>query len=275
MPTPALLKHALLAVALLAACSLHAQRTTENVRVSSYLYADLEKVDDASGGLIIRFKNPSTTRKVVAYGWANRKLRKSRVGTTEDQRENVKPRLAEMSENGKVATFRKLPHDFYDVAVIDYVTMTFHEGLSLHHLADDTNQPSPENIQRFNKEIEKTICGSREDGVAAWEGFFEKKRIDRYQYADDQAGILLQQVRVGKALAESGTQLAGNIHSLDVVWIQRTLVEGHGWQVINRQQLYRGEIQDDGFFKQTFVKEFSGIRIGSRVKTLKKVFDLK
>ena len=64
---------------LLMCASVMAQKTTEDVRVSSYLYADMTKVDDASGGLVIKFSTPSKTRKVIAYGWSARKLRKSRV----------------------------------------------------------------------------------------------------------------------------------------------------------------------------------------------------
>ena len=69
------------ALCLLLALAASAQRTTENVSVGRYIYADLAKVDDASGGLVVRFADESPTRKVIAYGWANRKLRRSRTDT--------------------------------------------------------------------------------------------------------------------------------------------------------------------------------------------------
>lgn len=253
-----------------------AQKTTENVSVGKYIYADLAQVDEASGGLVIRFVDESSTRKVVAYGWANRKLRRSRMDTLEKQRENFKPRLAEMSEKGRVATFAKLPPDFYDLAVIDYERLTFHEGMTLHHLAGDDNQPGIEQRQKWEKSLTTVICGSREDGIQAWEGFFDKKQLERFTFADEQVGVMLQQMRLGTAFAESGTKLAGVVHSLDIVWLERTRGEGQqAWQVIQRQQLYRGEIPRQEFFRHVYLKEFSGIRVGRKVKTLKQVFKLK
>lgn len=261
---------------LLAGClCVLAQKTTENVRVSTELHADLNKVRDASGGLVVRFTTESTTRKVIAYAWSTRKLRKSRIGTDELDRENYKPRLAKMSENGRVATFEKLPPDFYDLCVVDFTKMTLHEGMTLHHLADADNQPDEATRKKWEEEITKTICGSRADGIGAWEGFFDRKIIHRFQFADEQAGIMLQQMREATAVAESGTQLAGSVHSVDVVWVQRTIGEGHGWQVIQRQQLYRGEIEYREFFKHKFMKELCGIRIGMKVKKLKKEINLK
>ncbi len=260
---------------LLMCASVMAQKTTEDVRVSSYLYADMTKVDDASGGLVIKFSTPSKTRKVIAYGWSARKLRKSRVGTDEDARQNFKPRLAVMTEGGKVATFAKLPHDFYDVCVVDYGQMTFHEGLTLHHLAEADSQPDEKTAQKFTDEINESL-GLRKDRIGGWEGFFDTKQIERVQFAEEQAGVLMQQLRKGTALAESGTKLEGVVHSIDVVWVQKTMGEGsNSWQVIQRQQLYRGEIPTENFFRHVQMPELTGIRIGAKVKTLKKVIELK
>ena len=263
------------AVCLALAAVAVAQRTTENVSVGRYIYADLEKVDDASGGLVVRFADESPTRKVIAYGWANRKLRRSRADTVETQRENFKPRLAVMSQNGKVATFAKLPPDFYDVAVVDYVRLTFHEGMTLHHLAADDNQPAAEERPRLESSIATVIMGSREDGIQAWEVFFDRKQLLRTAFADEQAGVLLQQMRTGTAFAESGTKLAGSVHSLDIVWLERTRGDGKdAWQVIQRQQLYRGELERPEFFRHVHLKELSGIRVGRKVRTLKTVLKL-
>ena len=245
------------ALCLLLALAANAQRTTENVSVGRYIYADLAKVDDASGGLVVRFADESPTRKVIAYGWANRKLRRSRTDTVEAQRENFKPRLAVMSQNGRVATFAKLPPDFYDVAVVDFVRLTFHEGMTLHHLAADDNQPAAEDRPRLEASIATVIMGSREDGIQAWEGFFDRKQLLR------------------TAFAESGTKLAGSVHSLDIVWLERTRGDGKdAWQVIQRQQLYRGELERPEFFRHVFLKELSGIRVGRKVRTLKTVITL-
>lgn len=259
---------------MLVCAALFAQKTTEDVRVSTYLYADMTKVDDASGGLVIRFSTPSKTRKVIAYGWSARKLRKSRVGTDEDARQNFKPRLAVMKDGGKVAIFEKLPHDFYDVCVINYGQMTFHEGLTLHHLADEANQPEKAAAEKAVAEINESL-GLRKDRIGGWEGFFDTKKIESVQFAEEQAGVLMQQLRKGTALAESGTKLDGCVHSIDVVWVQKTIGEGNGWQVIQRQQLYRGEIPTEEFFRHVHMPELKGIRIGGKVKALKKVIELK
>ena len=238
------------------------------VPVGEYLYADLQQVDAADGGLEIRFTTPSRTRLVIAYGWNNRKLRRDRVGTDEKKRQNFKPRLAQMRDNGTIAVFEKLSPDFYDIVVIDSEAMTVHEGLSLHYQFAENGLKEQTAIDKAVKEI-MTSLGLRADRIGGWEGFFDTKHLERVEIVDEQAGVLLQQLRKGVALAESGEKLAGCIHSIDVVWVQRTLGEGNGWQVINRQQLYRAELPTQAFFKSSFVKDLAGIRVGGRMKRLR------
>ena len=78
----------------------------------------------------------------------------------------------------------------------------------------------------------------------------------------------MQQMRLGTALAESGAVLKGCIHSIDVVWVERAIDATAGWQVINRQQLYRDEIPARTFFKHIQMPELSGIRVGTREKKM-------
>lgn len=234
------------------------------VPVGTYLYADLEKVPDASGSLELRFTTSGPHRLVVAFGRKYRKDSKGRDGTTEAEREAFKPRLAELREDGRCAFFAKLPPDYYDVMVIDASTMTFHEGISLIKKAL-TEGVDSEREKLFTDEIRKSL-GLRDDRIGGWEGFFDNKQIERIEVADRRAGVLMQQMRLDTALAESGAVLKGCIHSLDVVWVERAIAEGAGWQVINRQQLYRDEIPARTFFKHSQLPALSGIRVGARAK---------
>ena len=61
------------------------------VPVGTYLYADLEKVPDATGSLELRFTTPGPHRLVIAFGRKYRKDSKGREGTTEPEREAFKP----------------------------------------------------------------------------------------------------------------------------------------------------------------------------------------
>jgi len=236
------------------------------VPVGSYLYADLEKVPDATGSLELRFTTPGPQRLVVAFGRKYRKDSKGREGTTEPEREAFKPRLAELREDGRCAFFAKLPPDYYDVMVIDASTMTFHEGISLikNALADSIDS---EREKLYIDEIRKSL-GLRDDRIGGWEGFFDNKQIERIDVADNRAGVLMQQMRLGTALAESGAVLKGCIHSIDVIWVERAIAEGAGWQVINRQQVYRDEILARTFFKHSLLPTLSGIRVGTKAKKL-------
>ena len=116
-------------------------------------------------------------------------------------------------------------------------------------------------------EIRKSL-GLRQDRIGGWDAFFDTKGFDRFETDGVRAGVFLQQMRLGKALAESGAVLKGCIHSIDVVWVERAKVEGVGWQVVTRQQLYRDEIPQRKLFKHHFVKRLQGIRVGSRPKEL-------
>ena len=240
------------------------------VPVGEYLYVDESKLPDKPGALELSFTTPNGNRMVVAYGRKFRKDRTDRKGTTEDERQAFKPRLAKMSDNGRKASFAKLPPDYYDIIVIDDHSMTIHEGISLWS-ADDEPHLGDEQARPFLHEIRKSL-GLRDDRIGGWEGFFDNKEIDRIEVAGENAGVFMQQLRKGTALAESGAVLKGCIHSIDVVWVTRSLDDGKsGWQVINRQQLYRNEIESKEFFAHRQLKSLCGIRVGQRRKVVENI----
>lgn len=238
------------------------------VPVGEYLYANESKLDDAKGSLVVRFATSSPKRMVIALGRKYRKTRVSRDGTTEAQRENYKPRLAKMSNDGTVATFMKMPADYYDLVVVDSSQMTVHEGLLLHDEYSPEEKIPAEKLLDFTEQIGKSL-GIGHGLIGRWEQFFDSKRIERVETAGQQAGVLLQQMRLGVALAESGEKLQGCIHSIDMVWVEQTTDAEHTWQVINRQQLYRDEIKPRVFFTYKHVDALHGIRVGTRAKVLK------
>ena len=237
------------------------------VPVGTYLYANLEKLPDKPGVLVLSFTTAGPKRLVIAYGRRNRKDRKDRDGTTEAERELYKPRLAKLSPDGKIARFEKLPPDFYDIIVIDPANMVIHEGISLWDSSEEQVADGAQ-IAGFQDEIRKSL-GLRDDRIGGWEGFFDSKQIERVEVADGRAGVFMQQMRLGVALAESGEKLKGCIHSVDVVWVERSLDDGKsGWQVRGRQQLYRDEIEARSFFRHVRMAELTGIRVGVREKRL-------
>lgn len=237
------------------------------VPVGGYLYANENKLDDAKGSLEVRFTTPSPRRMVVALGRKYRKTRTSRDGTTEAQRENSKPRLAKMSQNGTVASFAKMPPDYYDLVVIESGDMVLYDGLQLHDEFSEEEKLSAEKLKEFTAQIARSL-GIGHGLIGRWEQFFDEKRIERVEPAGRQAGVLLQQMRLGEALAESGAKLQGCIHSIDMVWVEQTTDAEHTWQVINRQQLYRDEISSRAFFTYRYVDALHGIRVGTRAKVL-------
>lgn len=236
------------------------------VPVGTYLYADLEKVSPATGALVLKFETAAPGRLVVAYGRKHRKDRKTRDGTTEAERESFKPRLAVLGDQGRTARFDNLPPDYYDVAVINAAAMTFHEGIALYSSTEEQLTDNQQ-ITLFQNEIRQSL-GLRDDRIGGWEGFFDTKQIERIQVASGRAGVLMQQMRLGTSLAESGAVLKGCIHSIDVIWVERAIDAQAGWQVINRQQLYRDEIPARTFFKHIPVPELSGLRVGTREKEM-------
>jgi hypothetical protein len=236
------------------------------VPVGTYLYADVDKVPAASGSLELRFTNPAEHRLVIAFGRKYRKDNKSRDGSSESEREAFKPRLAQLREQGRSALFSKLAPDYYDILVVDAEAMTLHEGLALsqNFLAEEGDA---QRDKAYQKEIRHSL-GLRDDRIGGWEGFFDSKQIERISVVAGRAGVLMQQMRLGTALAESGAVLKGCIHSIDLVWVERALVEGAGWQVIQRQQLYRDEIAARSFFKASYLPELSGIRVATKHKVV-------
>ncbi len=210
----------------------------------------------------MRFSRPGEQRLVVAYGRKYRKDRKSRKGTTEEQRQTFKPWQGKLIDGGAGAIFWHLPPDFYDIVVIDPENMRIHEGIALKRGSDPAKAS-----EKFFDEIKQSL-GLRGDRIGGWEGFFDNKQFERFETDGVRAGVFLQQMRLGVALAESGEKLKGCIHSVDVVWVERARVEGAGWQVVNRQQLYRDEIPARRFFQHTFVKALQGIRVGTKAKEI-------
>ena len=235
--------------------------------VGGYLYANEAKLEDAKGSLEIHFTTPSAKRMVVALGRKYRKSTASRDGTTEAQREHFKPRLARMSQNGTVAKFSKMTPDYYDIVVIESDDMMLYDGLLLHDEFSSEEKISAEKLKEFTAQIAKSL-GIGHGLIGRWEQFFDEKRIERVQPVGRQAGVFLQQMRLGVALAESGAKLNGCIHSIDMVWVEQTTDAEHTWQVINRQQLYRDEISSRSFFTYRYVEALHGIRVGTRAKVL-------
>lgn len=231
------------------------------VPVGSYLYAKPENPEQYTGRLTVHFATPGD-RLVVAWGRKWRKDRKSREDTTEEDRQVFKPYLGKPIDDGAGVIFWNLPVDRYDIVVIDAKTMKIHEGIML--MRDgDPQQPN----EQFLEEVRKSL-GPRTDIIGGWEGFFDNKEFDRLESNGVRAGVFVQQMRLGTALAESGAVLKGCIHSIDVVWVERAKVEGVGWQVVSRQQLYRDEIPARTFFTHAYVPELSGIRIGTQPKEI-------
>lgn len=232
------------------------------VPVGTYLYANPAQPEQFTGKLTVRFATPGPKRLVVAFGRKFRKDRASREGTAEADREPFKPWLGKLAADGATASFPNLPADYYDLLVIDPERMTVHEGLALHR------EPDPAKAtEAFFEEIKKSL-GLRTDRIGGWEGFFDSKQFIRFETDGNRAGVFLQQMRLGTALAESGDVLKGCIHSIDVVWVERAKVEGAGWQVVARQQLYRDEIPARTYFTAAFAPTLQGVRVGTGAKEL-------
>ena len=228
---------------------------------STYLYASPENPEQYRGSLKVTFAEAGD-KLVIAYGRKFRKDRKNRDGTTEEQRQEFKPYKATMTDGGRTALFPYLPRDYYDVAVVIVDDMRFYEGLQLLRGA------SPEAYKEKYLEEVKRSLGPRSDRIGGWEGFFDTKQFERLETDGVRGAVLLQQMRLGRALAESGAVLKGCIHSIDICWVERAMVEGVGWQVVTRQQLYRGEIPSREFFRHRKLPELKGIRVGTKDKVV-------
>lgn len=226
--------------------------------VGTYLYANPANPEQWTGRLTVRFSTPGRQRLVIAYGRKYRKIRRSREGTTEAEREAFKPWLGKLIDDGRGAVFFHLPSDRYDIVVVDPERMQLHEGLSLLLGAD------PERATEAYFEEIRASLGLRTDRIGGWEAFFDTKQFERFETDGARAGVLVQQMRLGRALAESGAVLKGCIHSIDVVWIERAMVEDVGWQVITRQQLYRDELPARRFFDHHTVADLGGIVVVGR-----------
>jgi hypothetical protein len=226
------------------------------VPVGTYLYANPENPERWSGRLTVRFTTPGPQRLVVAYGRRYRKVRRSRRGTTETEREHFKPWQGRLIDDGRGAVFFHLPADAYGIMVVDPQRMLLHEGMELL-----VGRPDPAlATDEYFEEIRQSL-GLRTDRIGGWDAFFDNKQFERFQTDGTRACVFLQQMRLGRALAESGAVLQGCIHSIDMVWLERARVEGAGWQILGngRQQLYRDEIPARTFFQHHLVPELQRI----------------
>ena len=238
------------------------------VPVGEYLYADVAKLPNEGSTLTVTFAAPDASRLVIAYGRQGRKDRTSRDGTTEEEREMLKPRLAKMSADGTQAVFVKLPPDYYDLLVFSTSSMTIHEGISILPDDDDegTTSVQPPDEQLLSG-LRQTLAPQPGKIGSGWDGFFDHKQFDRVENSGDMAGLVLQQLRRGESFQESGDKVAGCIHSLDVLWLDRT-ADANAWRLIQRQQLYRAELPSTKFFRHQFLPTLRGIRCGRRDRTV-------
>lgn len=231
-----------------------------SVPVGTYLYAQDSSLTPFKGKLTVRFSTPGN-RLVVAYGRAHRKGRVTRDGTTEEERERFKPVKARLEEQGRVAHFDHLPPDFYDLVVIDTQDMRWYEGIELYRDRQPQLDDAP--TQDYHEEVSKSLSPTV-DKVGGWEAFFDSKDFIRLGTDGFRGCMLVQQMRLGVAVAESGEELAGCIHSIDLCWVERTKAKDNTWQVVTRQQLFRGELESREFFIHRFLPDLQGIRIGIR-----------
>ncbi|OGV79790.1 MAG: hypothetical protein A3K19_00520 [Lentisphaerae bacterium RIFOXYB12_FULL_65_16] len=229
------------------------------VPVGQYLYAKPANAEQFTGSLTVTFAKPGA-KMVIAYGRKYRKDRRSREVTTEADRETFKPYQATVLDDGRKAVVEHLPADLYDLVVIQVKGMTVHEGLSMQLGADPAQA-----TEALFSEVRETLS-PRDDRIGGWDAFFDTKQFDRFESDGTRGAVFLQQLRRGKSLAESGAEIKGCIHSIDVCWMERAKVEGVDWQVITRQQLYRDEIESREFFRHKYVPELSGLRVGVKAR---------
>jgi hypothetical protein len=221
------------------------------------LYAKPE-TSKTDAPLTLHFPAPGN-RAVIAFARKTRKDRFSREGITDEQRERMKPYRAEIQDGGRAARFPALPPDFYDLVVLDQDTGMLYEGIDL--LPDDNADLAPGAL--FD-EVKKTLAPAK-DRIGGFDAFFDQKSCERLETDGLRAAVLVQQMRLGKTLAESGAELKGCVHSLDVVWLVKGSAEG-AWQIMSRQQLYREELPLRDFFRWQFRQELCGVRMGAEAK---------
>lgn len=226
------------------------------------IYADREALSAYSGSLILEFAIRNPNRLVLAYGRRYRKDRFSRKDTTEEERNLFKPIKAEIQDDGTKAVFTNMPPDYYDLIVINPRDDIFYEGLQLLQRVDETEihskGPDTQMFQEVTASLER-----RSDRIGGWDAFFDRKNFIRLETDGKRGAILVHQRRTGKTLAHSGNVLSGNIHSIDIVWLERAAGDA-GWQVLSKQQLFRAELTDSRFFKHKFIEILQGIRVGIR-----------
>ncbi|OPZ30613.1 MAG: hypothetical protein BWZ02_00687 [Lentisphaerae bacterium ADurb.BinA184] len=260
VPAPACgsnpLRPALLTALAVLAAGLTLGEAGAQVPVGTYLYANPKTLESCPGSLRLSFSSPGD-RRVVVFGRRHRKIHLPRAGTTEEQRERFKPVEAQMLDDGRTALFPHLPADLYDVLVISAADMTLHEGLQL--AQESSTPPPPDAFEAVRKSL--AAAGDR---VGGWEAFFDTKDFLRFGMADGVGCVLVQQMRLAKAYAESGAELTGCVHAIHLCWVRPTLDAAGTWEVLVTQQLYREELPARTLFRHVFVPELGGIRVGVR-----------
>ncbi len=199
---------------------------------SKYLYTQPNPKD--RGGLIVELSAgaPLVTR-AVAIG-----------------RKSVSPYLGKLSSNTRTISFKHLPIDKYDVLLV--TVDTFYEGIRL--------------VRRNDPVKLKAEAGAIEKEIRQVEGFFEGKAIERTGVDGERAACLLQQWRIGVALAESAAVLEGTIHSIDLFFFRKPL---KGWQLVKRRQLYREELARKQPFKHVYLAKLGNLRVVKKVKKVR------
>lgn len=196
---------------------------------STYLYTEVDPED--AGGLILKLA-PGSPRPVlaVAIGRAKQGVYRGSVG---DDR----------------VTWQHLPIDIYDLLLVS--GKHFWEGVELLPAND------PQALKEQGEAVAKEVRGVEE--------FFDGKQIARLEIAGPRAVVLLQQWRIGEAVAESGAVLKGSIHSLDLIWFERPKL---GWQLVRRRQLYRDELDFREPFRHHHLPALGKHRVLRRMKTV-------
>lgn len=203
---------------------------------SKYLYTKTNDAD--TGGLVLTVaKGAPTFTCAVAVG-----------------RKGHDPFLGTLTAGGTVARWEHLPVDVYDVLLIG--DTDYYEGLRLVREPDAAL-----------KGAEGTLV-EREINNPAWEGFFDRKLIERLEMQEEDAYVLLQEWRAGTALTQGADVIKGTIHSLMLVYLTRP---AKGWQIPQHdgvRQLYREEIALKGALAHHYVAGLGGLRVTTTVLTV-------
>lgn len=199
---------------------------------SKYLYTQPDPAD--TGAIRLQLSSPERPTRCVAYA---RRSGDAYLGA-----------LATAPDGAYRVTWEHLPTDVYDLLIVG--DASYYEGLRLARRAEaDAAEKRADDIAAVTKEMM---------GI---EAFFDAKQVERLELEGEFAHLLVQQWRVGEALAESGAVLQGSIHSIDVFRFQKPAA---GWQSPSRRQLYREEIPQRGPLAHVYAEDLGGFRVTGR-----------